>query len=79
MKTLVVYLMAGDETPALAEAAVRGGADLIEIGFPFSDPLADGPSFVAPPSGRSRRVCERPLASNALHVSAIAWRFRSCR
>ena len=43
MTKLVVYLMAGSETPELAEAAVEGGADLIELGFPFSDPLADGP------------------------------------
>ena len=43
MKKLSVYLMAGRETPKLAEAAVAGGADLLEIGFPFSDPLADGP------------------------------------
>lgn len=43
MKRLSIYLMAGPETPALAEAAVAGGADLVEIGFPFSDPLADGP------------------------------------
>jgi tryptophan synthase alpha chain len=42
-KRLSVYLMAGPETPELAEAAVAGGADLLEIGFPFSDPLADGP------------------------------------
>ena len=42
-KALAVYLMAGPETPELAEAAVEGGADLIELGFPFSDPLADGP------------------------------------
>jgi tryptophan synthase alpha chain len=42
-KRLAIYLMAFPETPELAEAAVAGGADLIEIGFPFSDPLADGP------------------------------------
>jgi tryptophan synthase alpha chain len=51
---LAVYLMCGRETPALAEAAVAGGADLIELGFPFSDPLADGPVI--------RRAAERALA-----------------
>jgi tryptophan synthase alpha chain len=54
MKTLVVYLMAGRKTPELAEAAVEGGADVIELGFPFSDPLADGPVI--------RRAAERALA-----------------
>ena len=53
-KRLAVYLMAGHETPALAQAAVDGGADLVEIGFPFSDPLADGPLI--------RRAAERALA-----------------
>jgi tryptophan synthase alpha chain len=46
--------MAGKETPELAAAAVAGGADLLEIGFPFSDPLADGPVI--------RRAAERALA-----------------
>ncbi len=44
---LVPYLTAGDPslavTPALVRAAVDGGADLIELGVPFSDPMADGP------------------------------------
>jgi tryptophan synthase alpha chain len=43
VRKLSIYLMAGPEAPELAEAAVAGGADLLEIGFPFSDPLADGP------------------------------------
>ena len=55
MKTLVVYLMAGRDTPELAEAAVAGGADIVELGFPFSDPLADGPVI--------RRAAERALAA----------------
>jgi len=46
-KGLIAYLTAGDpspdRTPALAEALERGGADLIELGVPFSDPIADGP------------------------------------
>ena len=33
-KSLVVYLMAGAETPVLAEAAVEGGADIVESDFP---------------------------------------------
>jgi tryptophan synthase alpha chain len=44
---LVAYLTAGDpspeRTPALVAALERGGADLIELGVPFSDPIADGP------------------------------------
>jgi tryptophan synthase alpha chain len=42
---LVVYLVCEPETPELAEAAVEGGADLVELGFPFSDPLAEGPTI----------------------------------
>jgi tryptophan synthase alpha chain len=46
--------MAGPDTPELARAAEAGGADVVEIGFPFSDPLADGPVI--------RRAAERALA-----------------
>ncbi|MGH3054021.1 MAG: tryptophan synthase subunit alpha [Gaiellaceae bacterium] len=53
-KKLVIYLMAEPETPELARAAVEGGADVVELGFPFSDPLAEGPVI--------RRASERALA-----------------
>ena len=36
--------MADHDLVELAEAAVRGGATAIEIGIPYSDPLADGPT-----------------------------------
>lgn len=46
-KGLVIYLTAGDPsldaTGELLAAVARGGADVIELGVPFSDPLADGP------------------------------------
>jgi tryptophan synthase alpha chain len=54
-KALVIYLMAMPDTPGLAKAAVDAGADVIELGFPFSDPLADGPVI--------RRAGERALAA----------------
>jgi tryptophan synthase alpha chain len=54
VKSLVVYLMSGPEAPELAAAAADAGADLVELGFPFSDPLADGPVI--------RRAAERALA-----------------
>lgn len=44
---LIAYITAGDptpeHTPALVAALERGGADMIELGVPFSDPIADGP------------------------------------
>ncbi len=54
MTKLVIYLVCEPETPELAQAAVEGGADLIELGIPFSDPLAEGPTI--------QRASERALA-----------------
>lgn len=55
---LVPYLTAGDPEPAatvpLLHTLVQAGADLIELGVPFSDPMADGPVIQA--------ACERALA-----------------
>jgi tryptophan synthase alpha chain len=46
-KALIPYVTAGfpfaDVTPAVMHALVEGGADIIELGVPFSDPMADGP------------------------------------
>jgi tryptophan synthase alpha chain len=64
VKKLVIYLMAGAATPELAAAAVAGGADLIELGFPFSDPLADGPVI--------RRAGERALAEGMRTAECLA-------
>jgi tryptophan synthase alpha chain len=63
-KGLIAYLTAGDPSPArtpeLVEALVRGGADLVELGVPFSDPIADGPVI--------QRAGERALkAGTTLH------------
>lgn len=48
---LIAYIAAGDpsleRTPSLVAALERGGADLIELGVPFSDPIADGPVIQA--------------------------------
>jgi len=56
-KAFIAYLTGGDPSPAhtasLALALERGGADLIELGVPFSDPIADGPSI--------QRASERAL------------------
>ena len=48
---LIGYVTAGDPkpelTPKIAEALVKGGVDIIELGVPFSDPIADGPTIQA--------------------------------
>jgi tryptophan synthase alpha chain len=48
---LIGYVTAGDPkpefTPQIAEALVKGGVDIIELGIPFSDPIADGPTIQA--------------------------------
>jgi tryptophan synthase alpha chain len=60
-KALIGYITAGDpsleRTPSLVAALVRGGVDLIELGVPFSDPIADGPMI--------QRASERALRGGA--------------
>src|SRR5215472_17305347 len=58
---LVAYLTCGDPnfraTEEIALAAIEAGSDVIELGVPFSDPIADGPII--------QRASERALASGA--------------
>jgi tryptophan synthase alpha chain len=65
---LVTYVMGGDPDLATARdmalACVRGGADLLEIGVPFSDPIADGPTI--------QRAAERALAAGTSPADCIA-------
>lgn len=48
---LIAYVCGGDPnpefTPEIVESLIRGGADIIELGIPFSDPIADGPTIQA--------------------------------
>ena len=74
---LVVYLTAGDPsldaTHAIAIAAIDAGADVIELGVPFSDPLGDGPVI--------QRAMERALAQGVrlADVLALARDIRAAR
>jgi len=57
---LVTFITAGDPHPdmtvSLMHAMVAGGADILELGVPFSDPMAEGPVI--------QRACERALTFN---------------
>jgi tryptophan synthase alpha chain len=74
---LVVYLTAGDPTlgatRAIALAAIDAGADVIELGVPFSDPLGDGPVI--------QRAMERAVArgTSLADVLAVARDVRAAR
>ncbi|MBI4082954.1 MAG: tryptophan synthase subunit alpha [Candidatus Lambdaproteobacteria bacterium] len=63
-KALVLYLMAGDPSPAFTEQAVprlaESGADVIELGLPFSDPVADGPVIQAAGQRAIRHISDVP-------------------
>ena len=65
---LVTYLTAGDPDlarwPSLVTAVDRAGADIIEVGVPFSDPLADGPVI--------QRASERALSAGATLSRVLA-------
>ncbi len=68
-KGLIPFITAGDPEPgltvALMHALVAGGADVIELGVPFSDPMADGPVI--------QRASERALAQGVTLTKVLAW------
>ena len=68
------YLMGGfpdwTRRGAIGEAYVDGGADLIELGVPFSDPLADGPVIQA---AGDRGAARRGDVARACSPSAARW------
>jgi tryptophan synthase alpha chain len=70
---LVVYLMAGDpdaETTGLVlDAVTEAGADLIELGIPYGDPLADGPTIAA---AAQRALEAGTTIGSALELAAAA-------
>ncbi len=67
-KALIPYITAGDPHPDLTvdlmHALVAGGADVIELGVPFSDPMADGPVI--------QRASERALAKGISLAQVLA-------
>lgn len=65
-KALVLFVTAGDPSleklPAILEALQEGGADLLEVGIPFSDPIADGPIIQA----SNQRALDRGVTPGAV-------------
>jgi tryptophan synthase alpha chain len=74
-KALIPFITAGDPDPALSvplmHALVESGADIIELGVPFSDPMADGPTI--------QRASERALKKgvNLRRVLELVANFRA--
>ena len=71
---LITYITAGDPEPwvtvPILHALVDAGADILELGFPFSDPMSDGPVI--------QKACERALKNNVSihHVFDMVRQFR---
>ncbi|WOE73842.1 tryptophan synthase subunit alpha [Alterisphingorhabdus coralli] len=71
---LVAFVTAGDPTPeatpAILDALVEGGADIIELGMPFTDPMADGPSI------QLANIRSLEAGTKTAHIFQIAKDFR---
>ena len=70
---LVCFVTAGDgDTAAVLDALVAGGADVIELGMPFTDPMADGPAIQA----ANLRSLARGTTTADIFALAAAFRLR---
>ena len=70
---LVCFLTAGDgDTAANLDALVEGGADVIELGMPFTDPMADGPAI------QQANIRSLGAGTTTADVLRIAAEFRKC-
>lgn len=65
-KALVAFVTAGDppidQLPAILQTLQKGGSDIIEVGIPFSDPIADGPTIQT----SSQRALDRGITVDAI-------------
>lgn len=72
---LITFVTAGDPTvaatPAILDALVEGGADIIELGMPFTDPMADGPAI------ELANLRSLGSGTKTAHIFAIAADFRA--
>lgn len=72
-RALVPFVTAGDppldQLPAILDALVEAGADAIEVGVPFSDPIADGPTIQA----SSQRALDRGVTPSAVLDVLASW------
>lgn len=70
----MAYVTAGDpsleELPAILTALEEGGADLIEVGLPFSDPIADGPTIQA----STQRALDRGVTPGKVFEALSHWK-----
>lgn len=75
-RALIPYLTAGFPTPAVSldalQRAVDAGADFIEVGVPFSDPLADGPTIQRTTQTALEQGMTLPRVLELIHTAALA-------
>lgn len=74
-KALIPFVTAGDpdlaQLPAILQTLQEAGADLVEVGIPFSDPIADGPTIQAASQRALDRGVTPPAVLDAIHRAGL--------